>query len=125
MKHGSGWVVLEEGTETPKTLVTILPPRRPVAAVAAHVEQLYVDRHSSIGERLAYKKSRKGYPYAPMVDPYSCIIHCGDNPWLVAFPARSIELRQNVLSFAYRLPVERAGIDTVFEERRLQITVNA
>ena len=125
MKHGHGWVVLEQGTDTPQTLVTILPSRRPVNDVAAHIEQLYVDRHSSINERIDYKKSRKRAAYTSMIDPYSCIIHCGHNPWLVAFPARSIELNHNVLSFSYRLPVKPAGIDTVFENRRLAINVDA
>jgi hypothetical protein len=125
MKHGPGWIVLEEGLERPKLLVTILPSRRSVTDVAAHIEQLYIDRHSSISERLAYKKSRKHATYVPMIDSYSCIIHCGHNPWLVAFPARSIELHNNVLSFTYRLPIAREGAATVFETRRQSITIDA
>ena len=125
MKHGHGWLIFEEGTETPKTLVTILPARRPVFDVAAHIEQLYVDRHASIMERINYKKSRKHATYAPMIDPYSCIIHCGHNPWLVGYPARSIELNNNILSFTYRLPVKRDGVDTTFEYRHQNVSIHA
>jgi hypothetical protein len=121
MDHGPGWIILEDGTRVERTLVSILPSRRTPADVAAYVEQLYVDRSYSISERLAYKKSRKSSPYPATIDPYSCIITCGGNPFLSAFPARVIELKGNALTFWYRLPEERKGIDTVFRKQCITI----
>lgn len=123
MNHGPGWIILEDGTGVERTLVSILPSRRTPTNVAEYVEQLYVDRSYSISERLGYKKSRKNSQYAATIDQYSCIITCGHNPFLSAFPARAIELTGNALTFWYRLPEERKGVDTVFRNQCITIIV--
>lgn len=123
MNHGSAWIILESGTDVERSLVSMLPRRRPADFVAAYVEQLYVDRSFSIAERLEYKKSRKRSPYPAEIDQYSNIITCGHNPFLSAFPARALELSGNALSFRYRLPQKRIGVDTVFIERSITVVV--
>lgn len=122
MKHGPGWIILEDGGAERK-LISILPARKSAAYVAEYVEQLYVDRSSSIAERIEYKKSRARAAYPATIDQYSRIVNCGHMPFLSAFPAFEIELNGNSLTFWYRLPEKRAGVESVFMDKRLSLVV--
>jgi hypothetical protein len=125
MNHGPGWVIFEESFhQRTKNLLSILPARKSVWEIERVVEQMYVDRHFSIKEKLAYKKSRKHIIYKPLTDPYSCIIHYGHEPFLVAIPARKILLRGNQLEIHYRIAVNRDDpMNPVFEARQQIIPV--
>ena len=121
MNHGPGWVIFEESVhQRTKQLLSILPSRKSVWEIEKLVEQMYVDRHFSIREKLAYKKSRKHSPYKALTDPYSCIIHFGHEPFFVAVPARKIILRGDQLEFHYQIAVNRDDdpMNPIFESRQ-------
>ncbi|MDT4331554.1 hypothetical protein ACQE3E_13555 [Methylomonas sp. MED-D] len=123
MKHGPAWIIFEESYQTPQRLVSILSPRKTVRDVAAYVEQLYIDRSSSLSERLKYKKSRKSAAYKPMIE--GSVVHCGHEPHLVAIYAYQTNIKNNTLEFTYRIIIKRAehSKGVVFEERSQSIEV--
>ena len=125
MNHGPGWVIFEESFhQRTKKLLSILPSRKSVWEIERLVEQMYVDRYFSIKGKLAYKKSRKYTPYKALTDPFSCITHCGHEPFFVAVPARKIILRGSLLEFHYQIAVNRDDpMNPVFEARHQIILV--
>ncbi|MBL8261568.1 MAG: hypothetical protein JNM58_04015 [Xanthomonadaceae bacterium] len=126
MQYGAGWIVLENLYPEPvERLVSVVSPRRSSGQVAQLIEQLYVDRHGSIRERLEYKKSPKNYPYRTHVGLYSGVMHCGQSPVLHAVYAHKISLKDGLLDFTYKVLVrEESGHIPVFEDRRRTIAVD-
>ncbi len=126
MKHGPAWVLFEESFhQGSKKLLSLLSPRRPVNDVAAFVEQLYIDRTASLGERMQYKKSRKSAAYKPIIDGH--VMHCGHEPFLVCIYAQQTSIQNNVLYFIYRIITKRGNDlkDFATEERQQSIEVDA
>lgn len=126
MNYGAGWVIFEVshrgGT---RKLLSILSSRRTPKDVIAFVEQLYMDRHGSIRERLEYKKSRKAAAYSPMLDGYGGVMHCGHEPHLVGIYAQKIVLRDGQLEFTYRIATNRdkGSLNMKFEEQQQSLAV--
>ena len=119
MNHGPAWIIFEESHKRDsRALISILSPRRSQHDVARFMEQIYVDRHASIKERIQYKKSRNSATYRPVADHQ--VLHCGHDPFLVGVYARQTTISGNVLEFRYRIVVRRT-VDPrnfEFEERR-------
>ena len=126
MNYGAGWIILENRyPEASKLVLSVISPRRSSAFVAQYIEQLYVDRHASIRERLEYKKSRKNYPYQTQTSIYSGIMHCGQSPVLHGIYAHKILLSGNQLDFTYKILVREDPPHTpVFESRRQVVPVD-
>jgi hypothetical protein len=126
MNYGAGWIVLENRyPEVSQTVLSVISARRSSAYVAQYIEQLYVDRHASIRERLDYKKSGKNYPYRTQVGLYSGVMHCGQSPVLHGIYAHKIMLSGNQLAFTYKILVRQDPLHTpVFESRRQVIPVD-
>ena len=127
MKHGRGWIIFEESyPESVRKLLSILPARRTPNQVAAFIEQIYIDSYTTIAEQIAYKKSSRSAIYGASIDPMTCIIHCGDNPWLVGIYARSISLIGNYIQFAYKILADASDpLNPVFAERHQTLSVDA
>jgi hypothetical protein len=126
MNHGPAWIIIEESFhKKSRRLVSVLSPRRSHSHVVAFIEQLCVDRSSSIVERMEYKKSRKSARHTPMLD--GNIIHCGHEPWLIGYYAHKTAVKDGVLEFSYRIVVRRTPnpLNFEFEERRQCISVDA
>jgi hypothetical protein len=126
MNYGPGWVIFEEFYRAGiRQLVSILSPRRTSKDISAFIEQLYIDRHGSIRERLEYKKSRKAAAYTPMMDGYGGVMHCGHEPYLVGVRARKIVLRDGQLEFTYLIATNRdkGPLEVKFEERQQSLAV--
>lgn len=127
LNYGKGWVIFEDSyREKTRKLVSILSPRRTPEDVKVFVEQLYIDRYGSIRERLEYKKSRKSTAYPAMFEGYGGVMHCGQEPHLVAIFARSIVLRDELLEFTYQIAMNRTEGPTKlrFEERQQTLVVD-
>lgn len=104
MKYGAGWIVLENRYPEPsEVILSVISPRRSPSHVAQYIEQLYVDRHASIRERLEYKKSPKNYPYRTRIGLYSGIMYCGQSPVLHAIYAHKIGFFSDKLEFTYKV----------------------
>jgi hypothetical protein len=126
INHGTGWVLFEQQSDRPAcTLLSILSPRRPARNVAAYLEQLYVDRFSSIRAQLVYKKSRKHVAWPIKIDRYGLGMHCGLDPCFFGIYARKIVLAGNSLEYEYKV-VEVADDPRhiVFQIKRQSLTVN-
>ena len=127
MNYGAGWIILEESYREGTTkLLSILSPRRTAKDVSAFVEQLHIDRHGSIRERLEYKKTRKAAAYAPMLDGFGGVMHCGHEPHLTGIYAHRIVLRNEQLEFTYRIATNRdkGPLEVTFEERQQSIPLD-
>ena len=126
MNYGAGWIVLENKyPETSQVILSVISPRRSSTYVSQYIEQLYVDRHASIRERLEYKKSPKNYPYRTKVGLYSGIMHCGQSPVLHGIYAHKIVLSGDQLDFSYKILVREDSRNTpIFEDRRQAIPVD-
>jgi len=126
MNHGSGWILIEEYYHSrSRKLLSILPPRKSRRDVAAFMEQLYVDRHASIREKLGYKKHCKLAAYAVSTDMFNGTMHCGHEPFFICVFANKIVLRENNLEFHYRIAVNRDDpMNPIFEARSQTITVD-
>jgi hypothetical protein len=125
MNHGAAWVVLEEYVSPhTRNLLSLLPSRKSAKDVRNHVEQLHVDRHCSIQTKISYKKSKKSVHVTNFFDPYSRIIHCGDDPIIIAIPAKEIYLQHGTLTFSYRIAVDRSDpFNPKFEDRIQTVVV--
>ncbi len=126
INHGTGWVLFEQSSKGPAcTLLSILSPRRPARNVAAYLEQLYVDRFSSIRAQLIYKKSRKHAAWPIKMDRYGLGMRCGQDPCFFGIYARKIVLIGNVLEYEYKI-VEVADDPRhiVFQTKRQSLTVD-
>lgn len=128
MNHGAGWIIFEESlNQGSRRLLSVLSPRRTPRDVASFIEQLYVDSHCSIRERLQYKKTRKSAAYTPQLDDYGGVMHCGHDPFLVGIYAHKILLRESTLQFVYRIVVGRSesSLQASYEERQQSLAVDA
>jgi hypothetical protein len=126
INHGTGWVLFEQPfNRAACTLLSILSPRRPARNVAAYLEQLYVDRFSSIRAQLIYKKSRKHVAWPIKIDRYGLGMRCGHDPCFFGIYARKIVLTGNILEYEYKI-VEGADDPrhVVFQIKRQSLTVD-
>ena len=126
MNHGAGWIVIENMYPEPTEIVlSVISARRSAAFVAQYIEQLYVDRHASIRERLEYKKSPTRYPYRTKIGLYSGVMYCGQSPVLHAIYAQQISLGSETLDFTYRFLVREEPRGTpIFESKRRSVRVD-
>jgi hypothetical protein len=127
MNYGAGWIILEESyREGTKKLLSVLSPRRTAKDVSAFVEQLHIDPHGSIRERLEYKQSRKVAAYNTMLDGFGGVMRCGHEPHLTGIYAHKIVLRKGQLEFTYRIATNRnkGPLEVTFEERPQSIAVD-
>ena len=126
MKHGAGWVILEiSHHRESKQLVSILPPRKTREDVVWFMQQIYVDRFSSIQGRLDYKKSPSSYPLQPLVDRYAPIIHLGHDPFFAGIYSRCITVVGKTLEFHYRIAVDISDpFNLVYADRSQSVTVD-
>lgn len=126
MKHGPGWVILEEHhPEGGKRLLSVLSPRKSTQFVVQFMQQLYVDRYATIGDCLAFKKSTRSYSLDPMLDRYYPMIHLGHNPFFVGIRALDIELVANRLVFTYKIATDTSDpYRPIYEPRSQSITVD-
>lgn len=125
MHYGRGWILIEQHFHSgTRRLVSILPPRKRTADVAAYIGQAYVDRYASIQEKLSYKKNRALPAYEVSGNPFDTVMHCGHEPSFVCFYAHKISLRETTLEFEYRICVNREDpMKSVFETRQQSIEV--
>jgi hypothetical protein len=83
------WAGPKEPPSTEARIAGIFSGRVSPRAVAAHIEQLYVDSKGSLSERLAYAKNKNKWPYRAYFDTLKGAawlgrIYCGHNPYLYA-----------------------------------------
>ncbi len=126
MNYGAGWIVLENRYPSRSEIVlSIISARRSASYVAQYIEQLHVDRHASIRERLEYKKSPNNYPYRTHIGLYTGIMHCGQSPVLHGIYADKISLAHDNLHFTYKILVrEDSGCSPIFESKRRSLSVD-
>jgi hypothetical protein len=124
MNHGSGWILFQQKFgESHRVLLSILPARKARDDVAAYMEQLYVDRFSSIHQRLDYKKHRKTIN-SVITDRGGGVMHCGHDPYFHCLYASKIVLKGNVLEYFYRILVNADDpLNPRFEQRSQAIEV--
>lgn len=71
MKHGPGWVFFEEHYPSgERHLLSVFPPRRNQKFVVQLMQQLYVDKFTTIEDHHAFKKSLNSYPLEPLQDRF-------------------------------------------------------
>lgn len=126
MKHGPGWVIFEEHHPSgERRLLSVLSPRRNQKFVVQLMQQLYVDKFATIGDRLAFKKSSSSYPLDPMQDRFYPIIHLGHNPFFIGVRALDLRLTDNVLVFTYKIAIDTSDpFHPVYEPRSQSIVVD-
>lgn len=104
MNHGAGWVIYEESMgANERWLVSVLPPRRSERYVAEYLQQSYVDRFCTIGDRLYFKKHLRAPAYEILRGRHPNPMHIGHNPSLVAIRAFRIQLLGSSLCFHYKI----------------------
>jgi hypothetical protein len=92
--------------------------------VATFIHQLVIDRYTSIHHQLRFKKSKRRDPYAPLLDHYSPILHCGHDPHLVAICADQIILLEDQLELHYRIVTDRSNVMNLkYEPRNICIAI--
>jgi hypothetical protein len=126
INHGTGWVLFEQpSNRSACILLSILSPRRPARNVAAHLEQLYVDRFCSVRAQLSYKKSRKHAAWPIKIDRYGLGMRCGHDPCFFGIYARKILLTGNILEYEYEtVEVADDPRHIVFQIKRQSLTVS-
>jgi len=125
VKHGPAWIIIEQSAKDgAKRLLSILPPRKSAWEVARFVEQLFVDRHASITERLEFKKSNRSLAFRPLIDGQ--VMHCGHDPIIIGIRAHQTCLRDCRLEFRYSIITHRGTDpgDIVHEERVQNVVVS-
>ncbi len=126
VNHGAGWIIFEESYhQKSRKLVSIISARRSTNDVSVFMQQIYVDRASTIEGRLSYKKSSKSAPYQVTMGKHCNPMHIGHDPWLVGLYAEKISLRGNILEFSYRILVNSDNpLRPIFEERSQSLEVD-
>lgn len=96
-------------------------------AVAAFVEQIYVDRFAAITDRLTYKKHpRDDSLCSTLFERGGNIVHVGNGPYFHAIYARQITLEGDLLKLDYRILVKADDpLNPLFEPRQMELTVDA
>jgi len=70
------------------------------------MQQLYVDKFASLEERIAFKKSVHTFPFEPMRDPFSQIIHLGHSTVFIGIRATELVLSEHELKFTYKIATD-------------------
>lgn len=112
MDAGKGWVILEEHFHSgERRLVSIVSPRKTIGYICDLMEQMYVDKFASLGERITYKKDRKRSAFR--MERYQqrgpTILSCGHEPTFRAYRCQRLNVEGNCLVFRYRMIREENG----------------
>ena len=91
------WEWIGDYAKRDAKIVAVLDPRWKSDRVREFVELLYLNLTYSIGERMYYALHRSKNPYqAKYVDStpqWPTIIHCGDNPFLMAHLVEDLQVK--------------------------------